>query len=52
LYQGNSFVIYYAPNTWSLTRLGKIKKEYFYGIGYLIGEERYLGIGLGKAMDL
>ena len=24
LYQGNSFVIYYAPNTWSLTRLGKI----------------------------
>ena len=24
LYQGNSFVIYYAPNTWSFTRLGKI----------------------------
>jgi len=24
LYQGNQFVIYYAPNTWSLTRLGKI----------------------------
>ena len=24
LYQGNSFVIYYAPNTWSVTRLGKI----------------------------
>lgn len=24
LYQGNSFVIYYAPNSWSLTRLGKI----------------------------
>ncbi|MDR2085420.1 MAG: hypothetical protein LBP67_10555 [Bacteroidales bacterium] len=24
LYQGNSFVIYYAPNTYSLTRLGKI----------------------------
>jgi hypothetical protein len=24
LYQGKSFVIYYAPNTWSLTRLGKI----------------------------
>ena len=23
LYQGNSFVIYYAPNTWSFTRLGK-----------------------------
>jgi hypothetical protein len=24
LYQGNAFVIYYAPNTWTLTRLGKI----------------------------
>jgi len=24
LYQGNSFVIYYAPNTWSFTRLGRI----------------------------
>ncbi len=24
LYQGNSFVIYYAPNTWSFTRLGHI----------------------------
>lgn len=24
LYQGNSFVIYYAPNTWSLTKLGSI----------------------------
>ena len=24
LYQGNSFVIYYAPNSWSFTRLGKI----------------------------
>lgn len=24
LYQGNSIVIYYAPNTWSFTRLGKI----------------------------
>jgi hypothetical protein len=24
LYQGNQFVIYYAPNTWSFTRLGKI----------------------------
>ena len=26
LYQGNQFVIYYAPNTYSLTRLGKIDK--------------------------
>ena len=24
LYQGNAFVIYYAPNTWTFTRLGKI----------------------------
>ena len=24
LYQGNAFVIYYAPNTWNFTRLGKI----------------------------
>ena len=24
LCQGKSFVIYYAPNTWSFTRLGKI----------------------------
>lgn len=25
LYQGNTFVIYYAPNTWDFTRLGKIE---------------------------
>jgi|LAHU01.1.fsa_nt_gb hypothetical protein len=24
LYQGNAFVIYYAPNSWSFTRIGKI----------------------------
>ncbi len=24
LYQGNAFVIYYAPNSWDFTRLGKI----------------------------
>ena len=24
LYLGNKFVLYYAPNTWSFTRLGKI----------------------------
>ena len=24
LFQGSAFVIYYAPNSWSLTRLGKI----------------------------
>ncbi|MCC8100985.1 MAG: hypothetical protein LIP11_01560 [Clostridiales bacterium] len=25
LYQGNSFVIYYAPNSWDFTRLGRIQ---------------------------
>ncbi|MGI6216370.1 MAG: cyclophilin-like fold protein [Coriobacteriales bacterium] len=25
LYQGNQLVIYYAPNSWSFTRLGKIE---------------------------
>lgn len=25
LYQGDTFVICYAPNTWDFTRLGKIK---------------------------
>lgn len=25
LYLGDSFVIYYAPNTWSFTRLGRIE---------------------------
>lgn len=25
LYQGSALVIYYAPNTWSFTRLGKIR---------------------------
>ena len=24
LYQGNAFVIYYAPNSWNFTRMGKI----------------------------
>ena len=24
LYQGNAFVIYYAPNAWNFTRLGKV----------------------------
>jgi hypothetical protein len=24
LFQGNSLVIYYAPNSWNFTRLGKI----------------------------
>ena len=26
LYQGNALVIYYAPNSWNFTRLGKIDK--------------------------
>ena len=25
LYMGNAFVIYYAPNSWNFTRLGKIQ---------------------------
>ncbi|AET68140.1 hypothetical protein Desor_2590 [Desulfosporosinus orientis DSM 765] len=25
LYQGNAFVIYYAPNSWNFTRIGKIE---------------------------
>ena len=25
LYQGRAFVIYYAPNSWSFTRIGKIE---------------------------
>lgn len=25
LYQGNAFVIYYAPNSWNFTKLGKIR---------------------------
>ena len=25
LFMGNQFVIYYAPNSWNLTRLGKIR---------------------------
>ena len=25
LYQGNQFVIYYAPNSWNFTRLGRIQ---------------------------
>jgi hypothetical protein len=24
LYQGNAFVIYYAPNSWNFTRLGRV----------------------------
>lgn len=37
LYQGNAFVIYYAPNTWNFTRLGKIndvkEKEFKEALG-------------------
>ena len=43
LYQGNQLVIYYAPNTWTFTRLGKVQD--------LTGEELYkiLGSGGGTA---
>jgi len=35
LYQGNKLVIYYAPNTWSFTRLGKI--DDVTGLGEALG---------------
>ena len=39
LYQGNQLVIYYAPNTWTFTRLGKVQD--------LTGEELYQILGSG-----
>ena len=40
LYQGNQLVIYYAPNTWTFTRLGKVQD--------LTGEELYQILGSGS----
>lgn len=37
LYQGNSFVIYYAPNSWNFTRLGKINDMTAEGLKELLG---------------
>jgi flavodoxin len=38
LYQGNSFVIYYAPNTWTFTRLGKINNVTQIELKEVLGE--------------
>ena len=42
LYQGRSFVIYYAPNTWNFTRLGKIEN--------ITGEELLKLLGDGSVV--
>jgi hypothetical protein len=38
LYQGNNLVIYYAPNTWTFTRLGKINDITQEELKKLLGE--------------
>lgn len=38
LYQGNSFVIYYAPNSWNFTRLGKINDVTAEELWEILGE--------------
>lgn len=38
LYQGNMLVIYYAPNSWSFTRLGKIKNITAQALKEVLGE--------------
>ena len=38
LYQGNAFVIYYAPNTWNFTRLGKINNVTAQELREILGE--------------
>lgn len=38
LYQGNSFVIYYAPNSWNFTRLGKINNVSAEELQNILGE--------------
>lgn len=40
LYQGSSFVIYYAPNTWTFTRIGRIND--------VTGEELKQALGYGE----
>ncbi len=39
LYQGNSFVIYYAQNSWSFTRLGRINNATQQQLREALGEE-------------
>jgi hypothetical protein len=38
LYQGNALVIYYAPNTWTFTRLGKINNVKAEELKAVLGE--------------
>ena len=38
LYQGQYFVIYYAPNSWNFTRLGKIENINENELKYALGE--------------
>ncbi|GAB4315492.1 cyclophilin-like fold protein [Pseudothermotoga elfii] len=38
LYQGDMFVIYYAPNTWYFTRLGKIRNVSSRELKEILGE--------------
>lgn len=38
LYQGNMLVIYYAPNSWSFTRLGKIKNGSAQSLKEVLGD--------------
>ena len=38
LYQGNAFVIYYAPNSWNFTRLGKINNVTTEELKEILGE--------------
>ncbi len=40
LYQGSSFVIYYAQNSWSLTRLGRIQDITADGLREILGKRR------------
>ncbi|ATO45846.1 hypothetical protein C5L30_002342 [Companilactobacillus farciminis] len=39
LYQGNKFVLYYAPNSWNFTRLGKINDINAKQLKELIGKD-------------
>lgn len=38
IYMGNAFVIYYAPNAWNFTRLGKIDDITAEGLKDILGE--------------
>lgn len=38
LYQGSALVIYYAPNSWNFTRLGKIREISGQGLKEILGD--------------